>query len=178
MKQEVFDEQSGRHRAGLADNGVQKKLQEIHSKALLQLPLLPLRLAPSRLTGSLLESLLKHSLRAQQADGELDFLQGRRLRIRILDAKLDWLITHEQDRWHVLNRRLAANATISSTLRDLILLASRREDPDTLFFQRRLLIEGDVEFGLQAKNLLDSLEWEALPPPLRWLLAQAGELAA
>jgi predicted lipid carrier protein YhbT len=28
-----------------------------------------------------------------------------------------------------------------------------------LFFQRRLVIEGDTELGLRLKNLLDSVEW-------------------
>jgi predicted lipid carrier protein YhbT len=42
-------------------------------------------------------------------------------------------------------------------------LATRREDPDTLFFSRRLCIEGDTETGVHVKNLLDALDydWEA-----------------
>jgi hypothetical protein len=40
------------------------------------------------------------------------------------------------------------------------LLATRREDPDTLFFNRRLCIEGDTETGLHVKNLLDALEYD------------------
>ena len=39
-------------------------------------------------------------------------------------------------------------------------LASRSEDPDTLFFQRRLTIEGETETGLLLKNLLDGLEYD------------------
>ena len=42
----------------------------------------------------------------------------------------------------------------------MLLLATRREDPDTLFFNRRLNIEGDTETGLHVKNLLDSLEYD------------------
>jgi predicted lipid carrier protein YhbT len=37
----------------------------------------------------------------------------------------------------------------------------REEDPDTLFFARRLTIEGDTELGLVAKNLLDGIDWRA-----------------
>ena len=44
-------------------------------------------------------------------------------------------------------------------------LASQEEDPDTLFFQRSLMIEDDTELGLGVKNLLDSLEMEQLPIP-------------
>lgn len=40
-----------------------------------------------------------------------------------------------------------------------VLLARRVEDPDTLFFARRLIMEGDTELGLVVKNALDAVEW-------------------
>ena len=39
-----------------------------------------------------------------------------------------------------------------------MLLARRLEDPDTLFFSRRLSMEGDTELGLLVKNTLDAIE--------------------
>ena len=48
------------------------------------------------------------------------------------------------------------------TLMDLIRLALRLEDPDTLFFNRRLLIEGNTDIGLRVKNMLDGVEFESL----------------
>jgi predicted lipid carrier protein YhbT len=39
----------------------------------------------------------------------------------------------------------------------------REEDPDTLFFNRKLIIEGDTELGLIVKNLLDSVDWSTTP---------------
>ena len=42
-------------------------------------------------------------------------------------------------------------------------LMLREEDPDTLFFSRRLRIEGDTELGLIVKNLLDSVDWDSTP---------------
>lgn len=51
----------------------------------------------------------------------------------------------------------AADVTIRAGLRDYVSLALRREDPDSLFFTRRLVIEGDTELGLTLKNALDSL---------------------
>jgi predicted lipid carrier protein YhbT len=56
--------------------------------------------------------------------------------------------------------------TISATLRDFIALGLREEDPDTLFFARRLSIEGDTELGLTIKNLLDGIDWSKLPAML------------
>lgn len=74
-----------------------------------------------------------------------------------------------------------ADVTFSANARDFALLALRLEDPDTLFFSRRLLIEGNTDLGLATKNLLDSLELDVLMqrmPPLaaasmrllRWVL--------
>lgn len=51
----------------------------------------------------------------------------------------------------------AADVTIRAGLRDYLALALRREDPDSLFFARRLVIEGDTALGLTVKNALDSL---------------------
>ena len=50
-----------------------------------------------------------------------------------------------------------ADVTIKAKLDDYLALALRREDPDTLFFTRRLVIEGDTETGLAVKNALDAL---------------------
>jgi predicted lipid carrier protein YhbT len=66
----------------------------------------------------------------------------------------------------------APELSISASARDFLLLMSRREDPDTLFFSRRLVSEGDTELGLAVKNLLDALDPEAvlrrLPAPLAY----------
>lgn len=53
-----------------------------------------------------------------------------------------------------------ADVTFVASAEDFLRLALRLEDPDTLFFNRRLGIEGDTELGLRTKNLLDTLELE------------------
>lgn len=138
---------------------------------------LPLRKPPRFVTYGL-ECVLQQCVREPLAAGDLDFLSGRRLRIRVMDLGLEWSLTLDGDRLRLLDPGLPADASIGGRTRDLLLLASRHEDPDTLFFQRRLIIEGDTEFGLQVKNLLDSLELDALPPPVRWLLIRAGAAVA
>jgi len=60
---------------------------------------------------------------------------------------------------------------------DLLLLASRLEDADTLFFQRRLQLVGDTELGLQVRNLLDQLPWETIPLDIRVLLNRGARFA-
>ena len=54
---------------------------------------------------------------------------------------------------------LAFRANLSAFLQ----VASRQEDPDTLFFNRELSIEGDTELGLVVKNMLDAVEFPAVP---------------
>lgn len=95
-------------------------------------------------------------------------LIGRRYAIRVKDLGLSLHFT-------VSSRGFSPDSgvpdlTISATARDFMLLLTRSEDPDTLFFSRRLLSEGDTELGLIVKNLLDALDPEAvlrrLPMPL------------
>ncbi|HYQ72148.1 MAG TPA: SCP2 sterol-binding domain-containing protein, partial [Gammaproteobacteria bacterium] len=62
--------------------------------------------------------------------------------------------------------------TISGTLHAFLLLAARREDADTLFFQRRLMLAGNTELGLEVKNFLDGMDVDAL-----WLPRQVNRLA-
>lgn len=49
------------------------------------------------------------------------------------------------------------DVTIRASLADYAALALRREDADTLFFTRRLVMEGDTALGLELRNALDAL---------------------
>jgi predicted lipid carrier protein YhbT len=51
------------------------------------------------------------------------------------------------------------DVTMRASLADYAALALRREDPDTLFFTRRLVLEGDTALGLEIKNALDAIAW-------------------
>jgi predicted lipid carrier protein YhbT len=64
------------------------------------------------------------------------------------------------------------DVTVAANLHDFALLALRRADPDALFFERRLAIEGDTELGLVVKNALDRIA----PPLPGWLLEPLAEL--
>jgi len=132
-----------------------------------------LLLAPAqRLSGEALVAILNRSLRALIRDGELDFLAGRCVAIGADDLGLSWRLTLDGDRIRLSPAE--PDVTIDGKVPDLILMASRREDPDTLFFQRRLRIEGDTELGLWVKNLMDRLELDDLPAPVRLAVTMAG----
>jgi predicted lipid carrier protein YhbT len=68
-----------------------------------------------------------------------------------------------------------ADVSFSADASDLLMIAARKQDPDTLFFQRRLVIEGDTELGLYVKNLMDAIELEQMPKALRILLLQLAD---
>ena len=58
----------------------------------------------------------------------------------------------------------APDLTIRAHASDFIALARRSQDPDTLFFNRRLSMEGDTELGLMVKNTLDAMELPVFDP--------------
>ena len=99
-------------------------------------------------------------------------LAGRRYAICVKDLGINLRFTVTQRGFSPDSG--APDLTISATARDFLLLLSRREDPDTLFFSRRLVSEGDTELGLTVKNLLDALDPEAVLQRLPMPMARAA----
>ncbi|WP_233356591.1 ubiquinone anaerobic biosynthesis accessory factor UbiT [Pseudomonas mangrovi] len=124
-----------------------------------------------------LEASLNRLFAEPLADGAFDILDGRWLQLCIPDLGLGWFLTQSHGRLRIA-RQAEADVRISGNWREFLLLASRQEDPDTLFFRRRLVIEGDTELGLAVKNLIDSLDPDQLPPLLWRLLQGAGQKLA
>jgi predicted lipid carrier protein YhbT len=73
--------------------------------------------------------------------------------------------------------RGAPEVTIRACAWDYYRLARRLEDPDTLFFSRRLAIEGDTELGLLVKNALDAIDWTRLTGRLGPVIDRLRRLA-
>lgn len=96
----------------------------------------------------------------------IDELSGTRVAVRATDTpwRLVFEITPRGVRPALGD---AANVEFAATLADLFSIATRREDPDALFFQRRLCVEGETQTGLHLKNILDSVP--GAPP--EWLRA-------
>ena len=121
----------------------------------------PARLVPIWLHSRVLAQVLSHVLAHQIADGELAMLEGKTLGVAIRDAGVEYRLTLEGAALVASDDR--PDVVMSGGLHAFLLMLARREDPDTLFFQRLLAIEGDTALGLEIKNFLDRLEWEALP---------------
>ena len=73
--------------------------------------------------------------------------------------------------------RGAPEVTIRACAWDYYRLARRLEDPDTLFFSRRLTLDGDTELGLLVKNTLDAIDWARLTGPLGPVIDRLRRLA-
>jgi len=91
-------------------------------------------------------------------------LEGRRLRMAVLDAGIAFDFVWNDRAFAPLHGAGEPELLIAATLHDFGLLAMRREDPDTLFFGRRLVMEGDTELGLFIKNTLDAIDGALLDP--------------
>ena len=98
------------------------------------------------------------------AEDSLNLLEGRTFLIDVLDTGGRAAFTFRNGLFRPLfstpeTPDLAFRANLSAFLQ----LAARQADPDTLFFNRELSIEGDTELGLIVKNMLDAMEWPSFP---------------
>jgi len=91
-------------------------------------------------------------------------LLHRRMRVCVRDARLVFDFTWTGRRFAPSAPQPTTDLTLSATAHDFLLLAQRQQDPDTLFFSRRLSMEGDTELGLVVKNALDAMELPPLDP--------------
>jgi O2-independent ubiquinone biosynthesis accessory factor UbiT len=85
-------------------------------------------------------------------------LAGKKLRIRVVDAQLSFDFVWRKSTFSPCRNSGDPDLMIAASAHDFLLLAQRKEDPDTLFFSRRLIMEGDTELGLLVKNTLDAIE--------------------
>ncbi|MGC3961932.1 MAG: SCP2 sterol-binding domain-containing protein [Rhodocyclaceae bacterium] len=119
---------------------------------------------PRRPFGDALALALTVMRRTGNLPGDLDFLDGKTVCIKVSDLGIEARVQVSGDRFRAAASGSEADVSFQASSLDYARVALREEDPDTLFFQRRLRIEGDTELGLALKNLLDSIE------PPAWLM--------
>ena len=94
----------------------------------------------------------------------LDALEGRVVGFEVCDMAYSTALTWLNGKfWHAETE--TAELMMRANTAQFLQLLNRQEDPDTLFFNRTLVIEGDTELGLVVKNLLDSIDWSNLSLP-------------
>lgn len=122
---------------------------------------LPLKILPSSLHNKVLATTLNRIFSDELREGELDFLLGKTIHITIEDAAIEYSITHDGKKLAPAGSRDSADLILQGTVYNYLLLASRQEDTDTLFFSRRLHMQGDTELGLYVKNFLDGMDMDS-----------------
>jgi len=122
---------------------------------------IPLKFAPARLHSQLLVVLLNRILSQQLLEGDIDFLENRHLSIEVQDASIRYSMSLSNGRLVPVPADKGSDLLIRASVYDFLMLAARQEDPDTLVFQRRLIMEGDTELGLELKNFIDGLDIES-----------------
>ncbi len=124
------------------------------------------RQLPGRPPRFVLITVLNTMLKKGLLPADMAVFDGKKFEIDVLDAGINIRFCADGERFldqpfnDAPDLRLAANGI------DFMRMMLREEDPDTLFFNRKLHIEGDTELGLITKNLLDSVDW----PLSSWLL--------
>lgn len=130
-----------------------------------------LQVVPRPLSTHVVTTAVNHLLRGQSIATRLGELSGRRFRLHVDDVPVE--LTFEITAGGLRPSTAEPHVTMRGSSADFVALALRREDPDTLFFQRHLVVEGETETGLHLKNLLDGWEYDlqahvdsTLPRPL------------
>lgn len=120
----------------------------------------PFRLVPGSIQAAMLTMFINHMLCGQLLKSRLRELDGRSVTVHVID--IPWLM-----HFHIRYGQIwaaadlpATDVTISGKLHSFMQLLGGREDPDTLFFQRKLSVEGDTDTGVHVKNLLDTLDYD------------------
>ncbi len=115
------------------------------------------------LPGSMLLVTALNLVLARQLPGDVvQRLQGKRIRIEVRDARLKFDFVWRGTMFRASAPQAETDLTLSANAHDYLRLAQRLDDPDTLFFNRRLSMQGDTELGLVVKNALDALELPVL----------------
>ena len=97
-------------------------------------------------------------------EDSLELLEGRCFLVDVLDTGGRASFTFRGGLFRPLfTAPETSDLSFSANLSAFLQLMARQEDPDTLFFNRELSIEGDTELGLVVKNMLDAVEWPKLP---------------
>jgi len=122
---------------------------------------LPLKILPSIVHNNILVTTLNKIFTKELKEGELDFLQEKIIHISIEDAAIEYRFTLGNKKLVAADKNKSPDLVLQGTVYNYLLLASRQEDTDTLFFSRRLHMQGDTELGLYVKNFLDGMDMES-----------------
>jgi predicted lipid carrier protein YhbT len=108
---------------------------------------------PSLLLALVLNRVLLPKLAADVRAG----LAGHRVEVQVTDFGVRFLLELGPGGFVPARRQAAAALRVKAPAAVFWRLAQGEDDADTLFFERKLVMEGDTELGLLLKNTLDAI---------------------
>lgn len=118
---------------------------------------------PAKPPAWVLVNTLNQLLKKEILLADMSLLAGRYFQIGIEDLGLNLFFTADEKHFILADQSIPVDLYFGANMADFLKMLLRQEDPDTLFFNRKLKIEGDTELGLIVKNLLDSIDWSTIP---------------
>lgn len=126
-----------------------------------------------RIISLALVTVLNTFLRRKLPPELFERLAGREVAIEVTQPAVNASFRVTDGHFVPMRPTAAPYLRFRATAADFMRIAAREEDPDTLFFNRRLVVEGDTEVALLVKNSLDCIE----APRTRAVLARMLRLA-
>lgn len=123
----------------------------------------------------LVEKILNEAFSEQIIDGDFDFLFQNTIQLEITDANIFIALNFDNNKLrcvHFNNFSIESEASLSIESINAIRLIQQEIDPDTLFFQRQLTIEGNTELAHQMKNSIDTFNPDLIPTVVMKLLSE------
>jgi predicted lipid carrier protein YhbT len=121
----------------------------------------PFALIPKNISNKIIVMVFNQIFAQSIKDGDLDFLKGNWVLIEVTDISLSFSLGLKSGQLIHNQNRQVTSLRISAKTCDFLDMVCRKKDPDTLFFQRKIKMQGSTELGLYVKNFLDAFDVES-----------------
>jgi len=120
-----------------------------------------LRTVPDNIHNQIFCRACTQLLRGQSIEKKLQKLDGKIVKLTITDTGNSWCLGFTGAGLTTVNGTSETiDVHIKGSLESFLLLVTQNEDPDTLFFNQELSLEGNTEDGLYLRNILDAMEFD------------------
>ncbi len=121
----------------------------------------PFALIPSALSNRAIVAMFNQIFKEAISVGDLDFLENNWVLIKVTDINLSFALSLKNNMLIVGDNQQEYDLCISAKACHFLSMVAKKKDPDTLFFQRKIKMQGSTELGLYVKNFLDAFEVES-----------------
>ncbi|MBT3195090.1 MAG: sterol-binding protein [Candidatus Ruthia sp.] len=122
---------------------------------------LPFTLIPNAFSNQVIVAVFNQIFKEAINAGDLDFLKNNCVLIEVSDIGLSFALSLKNKSLVGGNDQQIYDLCISAKLCHFLSMVARKKDPDTLFFQRKIKMQGSTELGLYVKNFLDGFDVES-----------------